>query len=207
MIRLLPELPQLGTLVFCRCHFGIFHLPYLLPKVGTIAPNHSGLYLPYRRCWFLPLALRGQGKAHADNSEQTASRWGVDDLVQTDGGSLRHPIQPPAPNLVSPVPDPLAWATDALSIPWRGILGYAYPPFPLLPKVLRKARLEQAELLLSPRWPAQPWFSDLLTLTSYPPIQLTPRRDLLRQPRSGICHPNPSLLHLHAWRLGRTDGL
>ncbi|KAL8576929.1 hypothetical protein ACOMHN_065656 [Nucella lapillus] len=27
------------------------------------------------------------------------------------------------PTFVSPVPDPLAWATDALSIPWRGILG------------------------------------------------------------------------------------
>ncbi|KAL8608175.1 hypothetical protein ACOMHN_016630 [Nucella lapillus] len=79
------------------------------------------------------------------------------------------------PTFVSPVPDLLAWATDALSIPWRGILGYAYPPFPLLPKVLRKARLEQAELILiAPRWPAQPWFSDLLSLTSYPPIQLTP---------------------------------
>ncbi|KAL8609039.1 hypothetical protein ACOMHN_065265 [Nucella lapillus] len=112
------------------------------------------------------------------------------------------------PTFVSPVPDPLAWATDALSIPWRGILGYAYPPFPLLPKVLRKARLEHADLILiAPRWPAQPWFSDLLSLTSYPPIQLTPRRDLLRQPRSSICHPNPSLLQLHAWRLGRTDDL
>ncbi|KAL8590051.1 hypothetical protein ACOMHN_034282 [Nucella lapillus] len=29
------------------------------------------------------------------------------------------------PTFVSPVPDPLAWATDALSIPWRGILGPA----------------------------------------------------------------------------------
>ncbi|KAL8602813.1 hypothetical protein ACOMHN_061047 [Nucella lapillus] len=35
-------------------------------------------------------------------TQQSASRCGVDDLVQTDGGSLRHQIQPPAPNLCVP---------------------------------------------------------------------------------------------------------
>ncbi|KAL8575940.1 hypothetical protein ACOMHN_027338 [Nucella lapillus] len=33
------------------------------------------------------------------DSEQTGSQCGVDDLVQTNGRSIRHPIQPPAPNL------------------------------------------------------------------------------------------------------------
>ena len=28
---------------------------------------------------------------------------------------------------MSPAPDPTAWAVDALSVPWDGILAYAYP--------------------------------------------------------------------------------
>ena len=32
------------------------------------------------------------------------------------------------PLYVSPVPDPSAWAIDALSIPWKGVIGYACLP-------------------------------------------------------------------------------
>ena len=32
------------------------------------------------------------------------------------------------PTYVSPVPDPQAWAVDALSISWSGMLAYAFPP-------------------------------------------------------------------------------
>nr|KAG5703999.1 hypothetical protein BaRGS_032088 [Batillaria attramentaria] len=42
------------------------------------------------------------------------------------------------PTFVSPVPDPTAWAVDALSIPWDGFVAYAYPPTVLIPKVLQK---------------------------------------------------------------------
>ena len=36
------------------------------------------------------------------------------------------------PIYVSPVPDPRAWAIDALSISWQGLHAYAYPPMPIL---------------------------------------------------------------------------
>ncbi|KAL8570724.1 hypothetical protein ACOMHN_039159 [Nucella lapillus] len=42
---------------------------------------------------------RSSSPQHRVDSEQTGSRCGVDDLVQTNGRSIRHPIQPPAPNL------------------------------------------------------------------------------------------------------------
>ena len=32
---------------------------------------------------------------------------------------------------VSPFPDELAWATDAMSISWQGMWAYAFPPTPL----------------------------------------------------------------------------
>ena len=106
------------------------------------------------------------------------------------------------PLYVSPVPDPHALATDALSINWSLMIGYAFPPFPILAKVLRKARLENATLILvAPRWPAQPWFPDLLSLSHTQPLQLRVRPCDLRQPRSGVTHANPGVLHLHAWLL------
>ena len=64
---------------------------------------------------------------------------------------------------ISPVPDPGVWAVDALSVSWTLLLGYAFTPIPLLWKVVRKARIDQASIILvAPKWPAQPWFPDLL---------------------------------------------
>ncbi|XP_076441109.1 uncharacterized protein LOC143280359 [Babylonia areolata] len=77
------------------------------------------------------------------------------------------------PTYVSPVPDPQAWAVDTLSISWSNLSGYAFPPLPIMGKVLRKARLESAALILiAPHWPAQPWFPDLLHLTHVLPLRL-----------------------------------
>lgn len=106
------------------------------------------------------------------------------------------------PVYVSPVPDPHAYAVDAFSISWSGLLSYAYPPVPILGRVLRKAREDQASLILvAPRWPAQPWYPELLLLCHVPPIELRIGPRSLLQPRSGIPHGNPGLLKLHAWLL------
>ena len=106
------------------------------------------------------------------------------------------------PTYVSPVPDPQAWAVDAFAINWTNLLAYAFPPIPVLGKVLRKAREEQANLILiAPRWPAQPWYPDLLLLSHVPPIKLWIGPRSLLQPRSGIPHGNPGMLDLHAWLL------
>ena len=106
------------------------------------------------------------------------------------------------PVYVSPVPDPAAWAVDALSLSWEGMLAYAFPPFPILAQVLRKVRLDRpAMILIAPKWPAQPWFPDLLALHHVPPVPLSIGPRGLLQPRSGVPHANPQVLHLHAWLL------
>jgi hypothetical protein len=106
------------------------------------------------------------------------------------------------PVYVSPVADPQAWAVDALSISWMGLEAYAFPPLPLLDKVLHKAELERPRLILvAPWWPKQPWFPDLLRLSSADPLPLDLSPGDLLQPRSGIPHGNPSALSLHAWLL------
>ena len=104
------------------------------------------------------------------------------------------------PIYVSPVRDPRALETDALSISWVGMSAYAFPPFPILSKVIRKARTDNPCLILiAPMWPAQPWFPELLELVHLPPLKLNVEKRGLLQPRSGIPHPNPAKLCLHAW--------
>jgi uncharacterized membrane protein (UPF0136 family) len=132
---------------------------------------------PVWRCWFKPMV----------------------DLFAT---RFNHRL----PLYVSPVPDAQALHVDALSLPWTGLVAYAFPPLALLPRVLRKAEEDAPRLILiAPRWPAQPWFPDLLSLTHVPPLPLAVRERSLLQPRSGIPHGNPRMLDLHAWLLCERD--
>ena len=105
------------------------------------------------------------------------------------------------PNYVSPVPDPQAWGVDALSIQWRGLDAYAFPPFTLIHRVLRKWEQEQPRLILiAPDWPAQGWYPSLLQLARDKlPLALGPRSVV--QPRSGVPHGNVGMLRLTAWLL------
>ena len=51
-------------------------------------------------------------------------------------------------------PDPGACNTDALSVNWQGLKGYAFPPFNLIPAVLKKVPSGQNDLVstLNQRW-------------------------------------------------------
>nr|KAG5685331.1 hypothetical protein BaRGS_003222 [Batillaria attramentaria] len=54
------------------------------------------------------------------------------------------------PTFISPVPDPPAWACDALASSWENMVGYAYPPTCLgCLDVGQRAQLHLAEVLLS----------------------------------------------------------
>ena len=104
--------------------------------------------------------------------------------------------------------DPDAWALDAFSIPWSDFLGFAFPPFALLPRVLEKVASDRASLLLvAPFWPKRPWFPRLLSLLAGQPRSLPVFPGLLRQPVSLIQHPNPRVLHLTLWPLSAQPGM
>ena len=104
--------------------------------------------------------------------------------------------------------DPDAWALDAFSIPVSDFLGFAFPPFALLPRVLEKVASDRASLLLvAPFWPKRPWFPRLLSLLAGQPRSLPVFPGLLRQPVSLIQHPNPRVLHLTLWPLSAQPGV
>ena len=46
-------------------------------------------------------------------------------------------VQQQTGQFVSPVPDPLAWAVDALSLSWEDLDPYAFPPAAILGKVVK----------------------------------------------------------------------
>ena len=100
-------------------------------------------------------------------------------------------------------PDPEAEAIDALIQPWAGEIGYAFPPFNLVAKCLRKVIHEAATItLVCPVWPTQPWYAQLLQLVVATPILLPTTAGLLIGPQ-GQEHPlvNNKTLLLAGWRV------
>ena len=93
--------------------------------------------------------------------------------------------------------------TDALLQNWDGWQAYAFPPWSLIPAVLKKLRSSSGVLLtiIAPYWPQRLWFPDLLDLVVDGPVALPQSRDLLRQPHFHRFHLGVSRLSLHAWRL------
>ena len=78
------------------------------------------------------------------------------------------------PLFVSPVPDPLATAVDALSLPWEDLDAYAFPQAAILGKVVEKLQDSPCKriILLAPEWPNMPWFWDLVTKSSQIPLSV-----------------------------------
>ena len=106
------------------------------------------------------------------------------------------------PMFMSPIKDNTAMAVDALSQQWRLLVGYAFPPFALLPKVLNKIQSEPCVIyLVAPCWPRQPYFPLLLDLLVDFPRKIPVRSDLLRMPRAPVYHPSPQCFNLHVYKL------
>lgn len=100
------------------------------------------------------------------------------------------------PCFFSRFPSPGAEAVDALLVPWpQGLILYAFPPLPLIAKVLRKLLAEKGELiLLAPHWPRQPWFVDFVSLSVTHPWRIPDDRICLLQ--GAVVHPEPQWLQL-----------
>ena len=137
---------------------------------------------------------------HQDIVQDLFDRWGTPTL---DLFATRYNKR--CPVFVSPVPDPLALETDALSFPWEGLFAYAFPPHQILLPVLRKFRDTSLcrLILVAPHWANQQWFPLLLELAVDQPLELPLWPRMLRQPQSDVFHQDPAFLRLHAWLLVR----
>ena len=127
---------------------------------------------------------------------QLWQRWPVAiDLFAT---SLNHRCIP----YFSPFHDPNSIGTDALLQQWNGWQAYAFPPYVLIPAVLKKLRSSSGVLLtiIAPYWPQRPWFPELLELVVDGPVARPLDKDLLSLPHFHRQHLGLSRLVLHAWR-------
>ena len=92
------------------------------------------------------------------------------------------------PKFVSPVPDPQAWAMDALSFSWEDLDLYAFPPISLPGNVVNKPLSHDCKrlILIAPGWPNMPWFWDLVQLSVQILLCLPQHPNLVVQPMGAI---------------------
>ena len=110
------------------------------------------------------------------------------------------------PLYCSLVPDPRAVFKDAFWHPWDNLDVYAFPPFPLVGRVVARVRdpPNLSMTLVAPLWPEEEWFTDLLLLLTQPSLALPWWNTLLRQPHFNHFHQGVHALNLHAWRLSKS---
>ena len=93
--------------------------------------------------------------------------------------------------------DPEALAINALTVEWKKFFWYAFPPFSLISKVIKKIKEEGSTgILLVPLWPSQPWFPDFKKLLVSDTIEFTPSDHLLLSPCRNKIHPLAANLSL-----------
>ena len=98
---------------------------------------------------------------------------------------------------VSWKPDPEAWAVDAFTFSWEKLNFYAFPPFSLVGKVLRKIQVDRADgLMVVPLWTTQSWFPLLLGMLVEHPRVIQPGPGMLILHGTTQCHPLCKALRL-----------
>lgn len=76
--------------------------------------------------------------------------------------------------------DPGSIAIDAFTLEWKRFLFYAFPPFSVILKVLRKIEYEDSNgIVIVPYWEAEPWFPLFLLLFDAEPIIFQPNENLI----------------------------
>lgn len=92
--------------------------------------------------------------------------------------------------------------SDAFLFPWTGHLFYAFPPIPLVHKVLLKIKRDQVRvILIAPALPCQHWFTTLLDLSVVSLIPLPLHPHLISQDHSCVLHVSLVSFHQTAWKL------
>jgi hypothetical protein len=96
--------------------------------------------------------------------------------------------------------DPSAEGIDAFDFSWANSLGYIFPPFILIPRIVRKVIEDKAwVLLIHPDWPGALWAPDLRRLEKFS-IKLPSSADLLRYPNQpSLRHPMRDLRLVASW--------
>mgnify|MGYP002805015845 CR=1 FL=1 len=129
--------------------------------------------------------------------------WSLPQMARTMARSIRHSREHAMSALLCVGAPKVCLAQRLIPLKeWNSRLLYAFPPIPLLPRVLKKIRTNRAQfILVAPDWARRVWYPELLGMSICPPIGLPLQEDLLSQQQGRILHLSLRTLHLHAWRL------
>ena len=117
---------------FVLLHGSMITAQHIPGKLNTIADSESQIFKDNSNWKLCPQVFQGLQKMFP---------WIEVDLF---ADRLNHQV----PRFWSWRPDPLAEGVDALTVIWREMRAYAFPPFKLIHRVLRKVHNEGATLLL-----------------------------------------------------------
>lgn len=93
--------------------------------------------------------------------------------------------------------DPDALSINSLTISWKDEFWYAFPPFSLILKVLKKIKEEGSTgILIVPLWSIQPWYPEFKHLPISKMVTFKPSTKLLLSPCRKVTHPLASSLTL-----------
>lgn len=93
--------------------------------------------------------------------------------------------------------DPEAHVINAFTLKWSNFFWYAFPPFALINKVLRKVCEDRTTgIIVVPDWYTQPWYPKFRELLISEPITFAATNDLLLSPCRTIAHPLWNQLNL-----------
>lgn len=71
--------------------------------------------------------------------------------------------------------DPDAYAIDAFTLRWSQLFFYAFPPFSMVLKMLKKIKTDQARgIVVVPYWPTQPWYPIFCSLLESDMVTISP---------------------------------
>ena len=158
---------------------------------GTHSPNCNAvarqlvLWCKNKRIWLTACHIAGSSNEDADELSRNINdniEWMLNTqcfrkVCNTFGkpsidifaSRINHQL----PSYFSYVPDEQALAIDAFAHTWN-FFAYIFPPFNLIPRVLRKIREDRTEkaILIVPKWNGAPWFPKMAQMLLKPPLHL-----------------------------------
>ena len=95
--------------------------------------------------------------------------------------------------------DPAAVAIDAFTYDWSGEFAYCFPPFCLIPRVLKKICSDKSTcILIVPKWDSQVWFPQMQRLVISSTFEFGPNNHMLECSFRKVQHPLRETLKLLA---------
>ncbi|XP_011859075.1 PREDICTED: uncharacterized protein LOC105556591 [Vollenhovia emeryi] len=164
-----PHLSNLAREIWCWCaDRNIFIYASYIPSAQNVEADAESRVVSVETEWSLEQSY----------FEKIHSHFGPFDI-----DLFASSINAKYPCFVSWLPDPLAQAVDAFSLDWSKSYFYAFPPFILILKVIRKIITDKAEgVVVVPWWPTQPWFLLFNRLVTHQPICFEPDIKMLTSP-------------------------